>query len=132
MKKFFSEFGKFIAKGNVLDLAVGIVIGTAFNTIIRSFVADIIMPLIGMIAKADVTSLYVVLRGEANFVDGNLILSEGAVLLTYGRFIQSIIDFLIIAFAVFLAVRFLGRIRTRLDQAKVALLQKGKEEEKTE
>ncbi|NLZ61543.1 MAG: large conductance mechanosensitive channel protein MscL, partial [Acholeplasmataceae bacterium] len=107
MKKFFKEFGEFIAKGNALDLAVGLVIGTAFNAIIKSLVNDIIMPLIGLIAKADVRSWYVVLRGTATFdaVTGQLILSEDAVLLTYGNFIQAILDFLIISLAIFLALK---------------------------
>lgn len=123
MKKFFSEFGQFVAKGNVLDLAVGIVMGTAFNAIIKSLVADIIMPFIGLIAKTDITNLYAVLRGTAVYDEalGTLILSEDAVLLRYGNFIQSIIDFLIIAFAIFLTIRFLGRIKTKLEKAKSAL-----------
>lgn len=123
MKKFFSEFGQFIAKGNVFDLAVGIVMGTAFNTIIKSFVADIIMPLIGLIAKTDITNLYVVLRGSAVYdeVLGTLVLSQDAVLLRYGNFMQSIIDFLIIGFAIFLTIRFLSRIKDKLEKAKAAL-----------
>lgn len=130
MKKFFSEFRQFIAKGNVLDLAVGIVMGTAFNAIIKSLVADIIMPLIGLIAKTDITNLYVVLRGSAVYdeVLGTLVLSQDAVLLRYGNFMQSIIDFLIIGFAIFLTIRFLGRIKDRLEKAKAALRKEDKVE----
>lgn len=120
MRKFFQEFGAFISKGNAIDLAVGIVIGTAFNAIIKSLVADIIMPLIGLIAKVDVKSLYLVLRGTAVFdeVTGKLVTSEGAVLLTYGNFIQTVVDFLIIALAVFLAMRVVLRLQTGLKKIK--------------
>lgn len=120
MKKFFQDFGAFIAKGNAIDLAVGIVIGTAFNAIIKSLVADIIMPLIGLIANVDVKSLYVVLRGTATFdeVTGTLVTSEGAVLLTYGNFIQTIVDFLIIALAIFLALRVIQKLQTGLKKLK--------------
>lgn len=120
MKKFFQDFGAFIAKGNAIDLAVGIVIGTAFNAIIKSLVADIIMPLIGLIAKVDVKSLYVVLRGTATYdeVTGTLVTSQGAVLLTYGNFIQTIVDFLIIAFAIFLALRVIQRLQGGIKKLK--------------
>jgi large conductance mechanosensitive channel len=120
MKKFFQDFGAFIAKGNAIDLAVGIVVGTAFNAIIKSLVADIIMPLIGLIAKVDVKSLYVVLRGTATYdeVTGTLVTSQGAVLLTYGNFIQTIVDFLIIAFAIFLALRVIQRLQGGIKKLK--------------
>jgi large conductance mechanosensitive channel len=120
MKQWMKEFKNFISKGNAIDLAVGIVIGGAFNTIIKSLVSDIIMPLISLIAKTDITNLYFVLRGTATYDDtlGQLILSEDAVLLTYGNFIQSIFDFLIVAFAIFLALKTVVAIRKRLDKVK--------------
>ena len=123
MKKFFNEFSAFIAKGNAIDLAVGIVIGTAFNAIIKSLVADIIMPLIGLIANVDVKGLYFVLRGEANFDPntGQLVLSEGAVLLTYGNFIQTVLDFLIIAFAIFLAIKVLAKLQKGIGEIKAKI-----------
>ncbi|MGI6392410.1 MAG: large conductance mechanosensitive channel protein MscL [Candidatus Izemoplasmatales bacterium] len=134
MKKFFKEFGEFIAKGNALDLAVGLVIGTAFNAIIKSLVNDIIMPLIGLIAKADVRSWYVVLRGTATFdaVTGQLILSEDAVLLTYGNFIQAILDFLIISLAIFLALKVIMKLQNRFKQIKEKLVNKEETEEAKE
>ncbi len=120
MKKFFKEFGTFIAKGNALDLAVGIVIGAAFNAIIKSLVSDIIMPLLGFLIKGDMRNLYVVLRGSAEYdsVLGQLVLSENAVLLTYGNFFQAIIDFLIIAVAIFLALKVIMNFRSKLDSIK--------------
>ena len=126
MKKFFKEFGAFIAKGNALDLAVGIVIGTAFNKIISSLVKDIIMPLIGLIGSKDVTEWVWVMRGTRTWdaVNGVYVLSEDAVLLTYGNFIQSIIDFLIIAFAIFLALKVINGLKAKLDDAKKVIAAK--------
>jgi large conductance mechanosensitive channel len=123
MKKFFKDFGAFIAKGNALDLAVGLVIGTAFNAIIKSLVNDIIMPLIGMIAKTDVKSWYAVLRGTATFdvTTGQLILSQDAVLLTYGNFFQAVIDFLIIALAIFLTLKLIMSLQDKFSKIKSKL-----------
>ncbi len=92
------EFKAFIMKGNILDLAVAVIIGAAFKSIVSSFVADIIMPPIG------------VLLGGVDFSDLVFVLiqaSEGAeaVVISYGKFIQTIIDFLIIAFVVFMVIK---------------------------
>ena len=127
MKKFFQDFKAFIAKGNALDLAVGLVIGTAFNAIIKSLVADIITPLISLLFKADLSNMFVVLRGNATFVAGEWILSEDAVLLTYGNFIQAIIDFLIIALAIFLALKVITKLSNRLQKVKDAIAPKDEE-----
>jgi len=123
MKNFFKEFGAFIAKGNAFDLAVGIVIGTAFNKIISSLVKDIIMPFISLIGGKDFSQWYAVLRGTATFDDttGTLILSSDAVLLTYGNFIQAVIDFLIIAFAIFLAVKVMTKIKAGMEKVKTGV-----------
>jgi large conductance mechanosensitive channel len=120
MKTFFKDFRVFIAKGNAIDLAVGLIIGTAFNAIVKSLVNDIITPLISLLFKADLTNLYVVLRGTAEYnpVDGNLILSENAVLLTYGNFINSILNFLLIALSIFVAIRMIKRLENHIDDLK--------------
>lgn len=132
MKKFFQEFGAFISKGNALDLAVGLVIGTAFNAIIKSLVNDIIMPLIGLIGKADVTNWFWVMRGTSSYdaAVGAWIFSEDAVVLRYGNFIQAIIDFLIIALAIFLALKVIMGLRKKMDEAKVKIAAKVHPEEK--
>lgn len=91
MKKFINEFKTFISKGNVLDLAVGVIIGGAFNTIVNSLVNDIFMPLIGIII------------GGINF--SGLVLKIGEATINYGLFIQNIINFLATAFCLFLLVR---------------------------
>ena len=91
MKKFINEFKTFISRGNVLDLAVGVIIGGAFNTIVNSLVNNIFMPLIGIII------------GGINF--SGLVLKIGEATIKYGLFIQNIINFLATAFCLFLLVR---------------------------
>lgn len=95
MKKFINEFKEFIKRGNVLDLAVAVVIGGAFSSIVNSLVNDLIMPLIGVII------------GGINFK--GLTLTVGNATIYYGNFIQNIINFLIIAFAIFMLVKFVNR-----------------------
>lgn len=98
MKKFFKEFKAFITRGNIFDMAVGLIIATAFNKIVSSLVNDIIMPLVTWgTGAASLADLSVVLRRNA----------EGVATLTwaYGNFIQTIIDFLIIAFSIFIMVK---------------------------
>ena len=109
-----NEFKKFISKGNVVDLAVGVVVGGAFSKIVSSLVNDIIMPLIG------------VLIGGIDFT--NLSLKVGEATINYGMFIQNIIDFLIISFCIFLVVKALNT----LDDMTKKKLEKLKKEEKAE
>ena len=104
------EFKEFAMKGNMLDMATGIVIGAAFGTIIKSLVTDVIMPPIGMLlGGVDFANLYVVLKEGAEAIAANAPLAEaqaaGAVTLNYGNFINTIISFLIIAFAIFMLIR---------------------------
>ncbi len=135
MKKFFKEFGEFIAKGNAFDLAVGIVIGGAFNKIIQSLVKDIIMPLISLIGGKDFTLWFVVLKGTPMYdpITGALLNSADLVLLTYGNFIQAIIDFLIIAFAIFLAIKVMTKVKAKMELSKEKIKQHlAKEEVKKE
>ncbi|HTO18276.1 MAG TPA: large-conductance mechanosensitive channel protein MscL [Pseudomonas sp.] len=108
--KFMSEFKAFAVRGNVVDMAVGIIIGAAFGKIVSSFVADVIMPPLGVvIGGVDFSDLAIVLKDAVG--------ETPAVVLAYGRFIQSVIDFLIIAFAIFLAIKFINRLR-RQEEAK--------------
>lgn len=100
-----NEFRKFIDRGNVLDLAVGVVIGTAFGKIVTSFVDDILMPPIGLIiGKVDFTDLYINLSG-GNFDSLADAKAKGAATINYGMFINNIINFLIIAFCIFIVIR---------------------------
>lgn len=105
--KFFKEFKEFINKGNVVDMAVGVVIATAFGNITKSLVADIIMPLVGMLTGGvSVSDLKYVLSPEVIDEAGTVLAPENAI--RYGTFIQFIIDFLIIALAVFVFVKVLN------------------------
>lgn len=131
MKEFWKDFRGFITKGNVLDLAIALIIGTAFNAIVKSLVNDIVMPLVSLLFKADMSNLYVVLRGEANYIAGELILSEDAILLTYGNFITQIVNFLIIALSIFVAIRFIKRMHTNIDEYKKTLNPNNKVKEET-
>ena len=104
MKKFFAEFKAFIKKGNVVDLAVAMIIGTAFNKIVSSMVNDVIMPLVSLcVGGADVTDWKWVIREAQYDINGKVLVSETA--LKYGLFIQAVIDFLIIALTVFIIVK---------------------------
>jgi large conductance mechanosensitive channel len=111
----FKEFKEFALKGNVVDMAVGIIIGAAFGTIVNSLVSDIIMPPIGLIlGKVDFSSLFIVLKeGKIPGPYNSLIDAKaaGAVTVNYGTFINTIVSFLIIAFAVFLLVRNVNKLR---------------------
>ena len=100
-----SEFKAFIMRGNVMDLAVGIVIGAAFTTVVNSFVTDLLMPPIGlMFGKVDFSSLFVSLNGQP-FPSVAAAKAAGAPTLNYGLFINNVINFLIVGFAVFLIVK---------------------------
>ena len=124
MKKFWKEFGAFIAKGNVIDLAVGVVIGTAFNAIVKSLVSDIIMPFVSLIVGKDITNWFWVMRGTATFDNtvGAFVFSSDAVVLYYGNFIQSIVNFLIIALSVFIALKAITLFRQKLEEAKDSII----------
>ena len=116
MKKFLKEFKTFISRGNVLDLAVGLIIGNAFNTIVKSLVDDIFMPLIGIII------------GGVNFTSLSLKIGDAAI--KYGVFLQNIINFLATAFCLFIVVKFINKFH-EIKEAKEKK-EKKKEEAKTE
>lgn len=113
MKKYFKEFKAFAVKGNVVDLAVAVIIGGAFGKIVSSLVADIVMPFIGVIAGGlDFTSWKVVLKQAVAGVNGAA--AVPAVTMNVGIFIQNIFDFFIIALSIFFMVKLLGKIKSRL------------------
>ena len=109
------EFRDFIAKGNVMDLAVGIIIGAAFTAIVNSLVADIINPIIGLIiGGVDFSNLYYVMSGTVPEGAGiQTAKDSGAAVFAYGSFITAVINFLIIAFVVFLLVKGVNSIKDR-------------------
>lgn len=101
---FINEFKAFAVKGNVVDMAVGIIIGAAFGKIVSSFVGDVVMPPLGLlIGGVDFSDLAIVLKAA----EGDL----PAVTLGYGKFIQTIIDFTIVAFAIFMGVKAINRLK---------------------
>lgn len=114
MKKFLNEFKEFAVKGNVVDMAVGVIIGAAFGKIVTSLVNDIIMPAIGMIT------------GGINFSDYKWVIQQGVtkgtevitpeVAITWGAFVQTIIDFIIIAFCIFVAIKFINNLRRKHEE----------------
>ena len=116
----FEEFKKFVMRGNVLDLAVGVIIGGAFGKIVASLVGDILMPLIGLVLGGlDFSGLFVALDG-GKYDTMQAAVDAGAGVLAYGSFIQNIIDFLIIAFVIFLIVRFFNNLAAKPAEAPAA------------
>ena len=105
------EFKDFIAKGNVMDMAVGIIIGAAFTAIVTSLVADLINPIIGLITGGiDFSNLFVNL-GDGEFASLSAARDAGAAVFAYGSFLTAIINFLIIAFVVFLLVKMVNKVK---------------------
>ena len=117
---FIQEFKDFAMRGNVVDLAVGVVIGGAFGKIVDSLVKDIIMPMVGaMMGGVDFKQLYINL-GSTAYDTMELAEKAGAPLIKYGMFINSMVDFLIIAFAIFVAVKAINSLKRKEDTAPAA------------
>ena len=113
------EFQEFIAKGNVMDLAVGVIIGGAFGLIVSSLVADIIMPIIGMAGSADFSNYFLPLSDAVTATSLAEARKQGPVF-AYGNFITVVINFLILAFIIFLMVKGVNTMRKRLEKEKAA------------
>jgi large conductance mechanosensitive channel len=110
------EFKAFIMKGNVLELAVAVIIAGAFGAIVASFTKDVLMPPIGLLlGDVDFTQLALTLRGAELGADGEVV--KEAVLLRYGVFIQKVIDFLIIAFVIFMMLRSYNKMQKKKEEA---------------
>lgn len=121
LKRNLEEFKTFAVRGNVIDMAVGIIIGAAFGKIVDSMVKDIIMPPLGwMMGKVDFTNLYFTLpnsNGEiVNYPSLEAAQAAGAVTINYGVFINTLISFLLVAFAVFLLIKFINKLRALSDK----------------
>ena len=112
-----SEFREFAVKGNVMDMAVGIIIGGAFGKIVSSLVTDVIMPPVGvLIGGVDFSALVVTLKDAVLAADG-VTVAKAAVTLNYGKFIQTVLDFLIVAWAIFMLVKLMNRLRRMAERA---------------
>lgn len=114
---FFKEFKAFISRGNVVDMAVGVVVGGAFKSIVDSLVSDIIMPAVSL------------LTGDVNIADVSL--SVGSIDIKYGAFLQNVINFLIIAFTIFCVIKGMNAVRTRFEKQKEEELKQEAEEAPT-
>ena len=112
MKKIFKEFREFAIKGNMFDMAIGVVIGTAFNKIVSSLVKDIIMPPLGyLIRRVDLSSMTVIIQHEEKDIAGQV--TQEVISINYGIFIQGLLDFFIIAFTIFIVIKLLNRFRKK-------------------
>jgi large conductance mechanosensitive channel len=111
MSGFFNEFKEFAMRGNVIDMAVGIVIGVAFGAIVNSFVNDVLMPPIGLLlGNVDFSDLYVNLSGQ-EYASATEAKAAGAPAVYIGLFINAVINFIIIAFAIFLVIKAMNRLK---------------------
>lgn len=117
-KSFFNEFKKFAMRGNVIDMAVGIIIGAAFGKIVDSLVKDVIMPPIGLLlGKVDFTNLFVVLKEgvtAAPYASLDAAQKAGAVTLNVGLFVNALISFIIVAFAVFILIKAINELQAKM------------------
>lgn len=105
------EFKEFISRGNVIDLAVGTIIGAAFGQIVNSLVNDIVSPLLGLLTgKADFSSLVWVIKSGSKGADGEIV---GRIAVNYGAFILAIMDFIIIAFAIFMVIKAINKFKRK-------------------
>ncbi len=110
--KIFKEFREFAVKGNMFDMAVGIIIGTAFNKIISSLVKDIIMPPFGyLLGKVDLSNFKFILQPEVKDAEGNII--NALITINYGIFLQGLLDFIIVAFTIFLVIKTFNRFKRK-------------------
>lgn len=118
MKKFFNEFKTFALRGNVIDLAVGVIIGGAFQTIVRSLIDDLIMPLIGLITGGtNFSDQFIVLKMPEGITENQLTSlvvakEQGATVFAYGSFVTAVINFIIMAFVIFLFVKAINNLHT--------------------
>ena len=119
MKKFLQDFQAFISRGNVLDLAVAVIIGAAFSAIVNSLVKDVINPLIGfLVGKPDFTGLFVVLSEPAGYSGPRTyeaLTAAGATVFGYGAFLTAVVNFLLLAFVIFWLITAVTKVRRRIE-----------------
>lgn len=122
MSSVLKDFRDFIGKGSAIDLAVGLIVGNAIGTILKSFVDELVIPWTGLASKVDFTNLYLVLKGD--IADGTPLgearKTAGVVVLGYGQFVTVLINTLILAFAVFLVVRAVNNLKHRMAKEEAA------------
>lgn len=111
------EFKEFALKGNLVDIAVGFVMGAAFKSVVTSFTGGIVSPLIGLVLKADLKDLKWIVREGVENAEGKV---EGAIEVLYGAFITNVIDFIIVAFVMFLIVKSINSFKRKEEEAPAA------------
>lgn len=110
------EFREFALRGSVVDMAVGIIVGAAFTTVVQSLVSDLVMPPMGLlVSNVNFSDLFVVLKGGGPYPTLKAAQAAGAVTLNYGVFINNVITFMIVSWATFLVVRGINRVKRRQD-----------------
>ena len=133
MRNFLKEFQAFISKGNVMDLAVAVIIGAAFSNIVNSLVKDIVNPILGvLVGRPDFTNLFVVLKPVEGYTGPQTyeaLVKAGATVFGYGAFLTAVVQFLLLAFVIFWLIKVVTTIRKRLE-AEAAKLLKAEEEKK--
>ena len=135
MKKFFAEFQAFISRGNVMDLAVAVIIGAAFSGIVNSLVKDIVNPILGvLVGRPDFTNLFLVLKDAPNYTGPQTyeaLTKAGATVLGYGAFLTAVVQFLLLAFAIFWMITVVTTARNRIaEQAEKLFADSGEAEKK--
>ncbi len=108
---FISEFKTFVLRGNVIDLAVGVIVGGAFQAIVKSLVDDVVMPAISLLTKGlDFTNLFIQLSGDTKYETVEAAKEAGVAVLSYGNFISAVINFFIMAFVIFLLIKGINKV----------------------
>ncbi|MDP8266800.1 MAG: large-conductance mechanosensitive channel protein MscL [Candidatus Aceula meridiana] len=121
----FKEFKEFAVRGNVVDMAVGVIVGAAFGKIVSSIVSDVLMPPLGALTNGiDLSNHFIVLKGEGVYQTLAAAKAAGAITLNYGVFLDNIISFLIVALVVFILVKQINRLKRKEDTASISPTQK--------
>ena len=117
MKKLFNEFKEFAVKGNMMDMAIGIIIGASFNAVVNSLVKDVVLPPIASLSNGmNFEKKRIILREAVTSAEGVIVSDEIAV--GYGIFLETVLDFLIVAFTIFIVVKFMNRLKRRAEDEK--------------
>ena len=117
MKNLFNEFKEFAVKGNMMDMAIGIIIGASFNAVVNSLVKEVILPPIATLSDGiNFKDKRIILKEATTAVDGTMLTDEIAI--GYGAFTESVLDFLIVAFTIFIVVKFMNRLKRKAEDNK--------------
>ena len=117
MKKLFNEFKEFAVKGNMMDMAIGIIIGASFNAVVNSLVKDIVLPPIATLSDGvNFEQKRIILREAVSNAEGQVL--TDAIAISYGNFLETLLDFVIVAFTIFIVVKFMNRLKRKAEDKK--------------